>query len=94
MAVVTPRNLHIVFMHLVIVDEYNISRNKNNSMPVRRINRVTDLISEEKRRQSVNQKILRLSLTIMFAFKRFMIVDDSGQNHALTRICNQVKHIS
>ena len=33
-----------------------------------------------------------LSLTIMFAFKRFMIVDDSWQNKAMrSRNCNQIR---
>ena len=47
MAVLMPRNLHIVSLHLVLLDENNISWSQNNRMPVLRINRVTEVISEE-----------------------------------------------
>ena len=63
MAVLTPRNLHIVSLHLVLLDENNISCSQNNRMPVLQINRVTDVISEEKMTaQCQSQKIKTRSL--------------------------------
>ena len=47
MAILTPRNLHIVSLHLVLLDENNISWSQNNRMPVLRIFRATEVISEE-----------------------------------------------
>ena len=62
MAVLTPRNLHIFSLHLVLLDENNISRSKNNRMPLP-INRVTHLIFEEKiTAQCQSQKIETQSL--------------------------------
>ena len=58
MAVLTPLNLHIVSLHLVLLDENNISRSKNNRMLVPRINRVSEVISEKKMTaQCQSQKI-------------------------------------
>ena len=54
MAVLTPLNLHIVSLHLVLLDENNISRSKNNRMLVLRINRVSEVISEKKNDSAVS----------------------------------------
>ena len=63
MAVLTPRSLHIVSLHLVLLDENNISLSKNNRMPVLRINQVTDVISKEKMiAQCQSQKVKIQSL--------------------------------
>ena len=63
MEVLTLRNLHSVSLHLILLDGNNISRGKYNRMPVLRINRVTDVISEEKMTaQSHSQKIKTQSL--------------------------------
>ena len=92
MAVLTPRNLHIVSLHLVLLDENNISCSQNNRMPVLRINRVTDVISEEKiTAQCQSQKIKTRSRRSEGPFKRFLIVDDSRENHAMrSRNCKQI----
>ena len=63
MEVLTPRNLHSVSLHLILLDGNNISRGKYNRMPVLRINRVTEVISEEKMTaQCHSQKIKTQSL--------------------------------